>query len=128
MQCPKCGSESLERPIERSALEIFKCLSCGEEIAVHCLYQIPDEYLIKRDTIRVFCQVRDAKSDAKCFLKLKNILKASENFSLSRLEAQRFSGKKKWDLGIFWDSELEDILVACKKASIEIVFEKVEEG
>lgn len=125
MRCSKCGSENLKCPNERSALEIFKCLDCGEEIAVHCLYPIREEFLIKRQAFHGYFLLTDGQSSAKCFLKLKNILKKCECFNLSRLEAQRLSGRNKWDLGTFWDSELENVQLTCEQNSIEIFFEKI---
>jgi hypothetical protein len=122
MQCPKCNSEDFEHPAVRSALEIFKCLSCGEEIAVHCHYLIPDEFRSKHEVFRGRYLVVDDNA-TKDFIKLKNMLRGCQWFQLSKLEDQRLDKANVWDLGIFLDIEAAQIKVACQQNSIEIIFE-----
>src|SRR5262245_2308159 len=100
MQCPKCNSEDLEPPAERRALEIFKCLNCGEELALHCHYPIPDEFRSKHEVFQGRYSVV-GENATKDFIKLKNMLRGCQWFQLSKLETQRLDKANVWDLGIF---------------------------
>ena len=126
MQCPKCNSADFERPAERCALEIFRCLCCGEELAVRCHYSVPDEFRSKHEVFRGRYLVADDTA-TKNFIKLKNMLRGCQWFQLSQLEAQRLDKAKVWDLGFFLDIEVAQIKLACQQNSIEIIFELAED-
>ena len=126
MQCPNCKSEDIERPATPSAMEIHKCRTCGEEIAVLCHYLPAKEHQLKRAIYRGRHCLSAPKDAAKNFIKLKKILRDCRWFQLANLENQRIAGKTEWMLGEFLDFEVERILNLCQASSIEVVFEKVE--
>ena len=128
MRCPTCNCEQFKRPLERSALEIYVCLNCGHEVAVHCNYPFPPSLQAKHDLFIGKHTVTDTGSATKNYLKLKNLLSGCERFQPEKLEKQFHERKLVWELGLFLDFEVELIKVECNRLAIAVDFSKVEES
>ena len=127
MQCPVCHGEEFQYPQERTALEIHVCRTCGHELAVHCNYSIPPIFRSKHALFSGSYTVPCPSEALKSHLTIKKLLKDCERFQPSELERQFLARRPIWDLGLFFDIEVERIKTACEKLSIEIDFSKVVE-
>ena len=108
-------------------MELFACLSCGNEFYVHCIYPIPEKHKVKNKLFNGY-YYPFSKSDAvKNYLKLKGILVGCEWFQLSSLERQKLEGKSVWELGKFLDVEVEKIKSLCLGHGIKIEFIEIVE-
>ncbi|GJI93261.1 hypothetical protein [Duganella hordei] len=126
MKCEKCGSFDFDRPEEKSALEIWYCKKCGNEVPVHC-HHIPD--LSALPTHELFIGTVSIKSEAealKSLFKLKKVLAFAERFEPLGLEEQHRAGKLTWNLGYFLDFEVAQAKAECLRIGVTAAFCKVE--
>ena len=125
VKCTSCGSEEFQCPEVPCALEQWVCLGCGTKVDVHCNYLPSQEDLAnipRNDRFRGSITLENDYMRLKALLKLKHSLEFAERFSAASLEAQYRSGSLHWDLGEFFDFELERAEVVCKKAGVNAKF------
>ncbi len=60
----------------------------------------------------------DTAAAPKIFIKLKRMLAGCTHFRLHHLETQFVAGSVEWDLGVFYDFEVERIRAACAAAGM----------
>jgi len=125
VKCASCGSEEFQRPEVPCALEQWECLACGTKVDVRCNYLPTPEDLAnipRNDRFRGSITFQNDGMRLKALLKLKHSLEFAERFSAASLEAQYRSGSLNWDLGEFFDFELEQAEAACKEAGVNAKF------
>ena len=108
-------------------MEIWKCRKCGGEVAVHCNY-VPDLAGMPplHDRFVGTVSVELEAEALKTLLKLKKVLSFAERFVPSKLEDQHRDGKLTWDLGEFFDFEVERATAECLQSGVEVRFKRVE--
>ena len=125
MQCSSCGGTEFDRPNTISALEIRRCKACGTEAAVHCNY-VPDLSNVKLHSLFLGTAFVGPESGSlKVLLKLKKALAFAERFEPEKLVEQHRAGKLDWELGLFFDFELERAEAECRRMGLQASFRKV---
>lgn len=126
MKCERCGSSDFDMPAEKSALEIWRCKECGDELAVHCHYLIDLTMMPKHDLFIGTASIQPGFDALKSLFKLKKALAFAERFEPAKLEAQHKAGRLTWDLGYFLDFEVVQAEAECLRSGISAVFHKAE--
>ncbi|ANH68542.1 hypothetical protein [Mitsuaria sp. 7] len=109
-------------PATPSALEIWQCQNCGNEIAVHCHVALNLSAPAGRELFTGTVTIDSEKDALKLLLKLKHALSFAERFEPFKLEAQHREGRLIWDLGLFLDFEVERAEAACIRAGARATF------
>ncbi|RRS05048.1 hypothetical protein EIP75_05575 [Aquabacterium soli] len=126
MECSSCGSSDFYIPAEKSALEIWTCKKCGSENAVHCNYGFDLSKIQLHDSFIGTASIDPGTESLKALFKLKKALAFAERFEPSKLEEQHKAGKQTWNLGYFFDFEVQQAAAECLRAGIHASFDKVD--
>ncbi len=122
MSCKKCGSENVRRLGPISAIEDRICDDCGETYAVLCHYI---HYPIERaELFRGYCEVKGGADSIKTHIKLKKILANYTHTKAKHLEDQFLQKLTTWDIGVFYDTEIDRIKEDCRLHGINATFVK----
>lgn len=100
-------------------MERYVCPACGEEMYVHCNYDVG----LPRTRLFTGHYANSGRVPAaKAFILLKRILASCEHFRPSRLETQYSRHDALWNLGNFYAFEVERIAVEAARHALEISF------
>ena len=125
MQCSSCGGTEFDQPSAIAALEIRPCRNCGTEVAVHFNY-VPDLSNVKLHSLFLgSASIGSEAESLKVLLKLKKALTFAERFEPEKLVEQHRAGKLNWELGLFFDFELERAQAECRRIGLHVSFDKV---
>lgn len=125
MECVVCGASDFQRPLVKSAMEILRCKNCGNDVAVRCHYLV-DLTGVQLDKRFVGTVAVSAGTDAlKALLKLQKALAFAERFEAGKLAEQHRAGELSWELGEFFDFEVERAAAECLKMGISVTFTEV---
>jgi hypothetical protein len=104
------------------ASEHWDCLDCGSGIDVRCHFVHEFAGMPQSQVFRGTASLAPDASAVKAILKLKKILHIATHFSLAALEAQHLKGKREWDIGDFYDFEMERVKDECNIVGLTLSF------
>lgn len=117
--CLACSAGAIRTQAEPASMERYVCSACGEQMYVHCNYDVD----LPHAQLSTGLYANSGKVPAaKAFILLMRILASCEHFRPSRLEAQYLRNDMLWNLGNFHAFEVERIAVEAARHDLEISF------
>lgn len=121
--CPVCGAEA--KVVKDGGYKILiGCSSCGSETYVR-VHPVIDPESIELDVkeYNAYVEVEDPSLFLKTGIKVRKIFKGYSNFYLDDLQRQIERGDKLWNLGVYSQREVGELLEKAESLGLKVSFQ-----
>lgn len=121
IKCPYCDGEATLVKVELVTLRSYLCQNCGrtvETIAHFIDVPLPSKTKNYRAMVNSANQIEVRRAA----IKIRKIFPGKTNFSLSNLHKQLSAGLLTLDLGVYADSEIDELAAKANELTLNLEF------
>jgi transcription elongation factor Elf1 len=119
--CSQCDGIAVREAEKPSAIELYRCQSCGHEFPVR-IQHAEVSYRLGVNVYKAYVPAGTPEMSRKNRIKAVRVFNGRANFYIEDLDRQIAQGLLKWDLGYYSEHEMREIQDMAAKMEMPVEF------